>query len=409
MRIMHIIDPSTPDESLADVAALVALLPQSQQSVVALGHSSLVTAAVIAGLPPAVISHHRCSGCLDISAWRFIARMARDFAPTHVQLWGTGGLAAMGALAYHPPGGCIATLPTLPPQGLLTPINIALRRQPRWLFVGQSRRQTAALAARFSPAHQAIHLPPAIPSPSPVAPLQPPDAASLKAMLDIPSEAGPLILLGGSPGPAFRHDIACWAAAIVQHVLPNITCLIHPSAITDKSHQAADRRLTDFIRTSHKPEMFVLAPADLSIESLLPAADAFLFTPDSPAPAGSLLRAMAAAKPIAATNTSANREILRHNHTALLAPPNDPKQIAAALLDLLEPARTPAATAAAPAADEPPLLTPQEMAANAREHALAYFSPAAMADRYRSVYEQLLHHPQEPVAVLSAPPTVATA
>ncbi|NNM84309.1 MAG: glycosyltransferase [Phycisphaerales bacterium] len=409
MRIMHIIDPTTPDESLADVAALVALLPQSDQSVAALGHSSVVTAAVLAGIPPVVISHHRSSASLDVSAWRFIARTAHDFAPTHVQVWGTGSLAALGALAYHPPGGCIATLPTLPPPGLITPITLALRRQPRWLFVGQSRRQTAALAARFGPAHQAVYVPPAIPQPSPVAPSQPPDASALKAMLDISADAGPLILLGGSPGPAFRHDIACWAAAIVQHVLPNATCLIHPSAINDKSHQAAERRLADFIHTSHKPEMFALAPVDMPVESLLPAADAFLFTPDSPAPAGSLLRAMAAAKPIAATNTSANREILRHNHTALLAPPNDPKQIAAALLDLIEPARMSAASPAAPAADATPLPSPQELSANAREHALTYFSAAAMADRYRSVYEQLLHQPQEPVVVLSAPPAVATA
>ncbi len=83
-----------------------------------------------------------------------------------------------------------------------------------------------------------------------------------------------------------------------------------------------------------------------------------------------LLEAMAAGRPVVATRVQGQADVIEHEQTGLLVPPESPEALAAALRRVLD----------APEAAE-------AMGRKASEHVAAHFTAAAMAARYAAVYE----------------------
>ncbi len=71
------------------------------------------------------------------------------------------------------------------------------------------------------------------------------------------------------------------------------------------------------------------------IPELLAAAEVFVLPSVSEGTSLALLEAMAAAKPIVATDIPGNRGLLRHEHNSLLVPPGDPERLYLAIAALL--------------------------------------------------------------------------
>jgi glycosyltransferase involved in cell wall biosynthesis len=106
--------------------------------------------------------------------------------------------------------------------------------------------------------------------------------------------------------------------------------------------------------------------------AMLPALDVFVLPSLSEGLSNSLLEAMAASRPIIATDLGANAEVVRHREHALLVPPADASALAGAVLELR---RDPALAA--------------RLAQSARARVEAHFSLARSAERYLSLYQAL--------------------
>ena len=85
------------------------------------------------------------------------------------------------------------------------------------------------------------------------------------------------------------------------------------------------------------------------------------------------VEAMARGVPVVGCATSAMNEIILHERTGLLVPPRDPEALAGAMVRLLE---------------DPAFRT--RMGIAAREHALAHYSAARMAERMEAWYQRVL-------------------
>jgi len=86
-----------------------------------------------------------------------------------------------------------------------------------------------------------------------------------------------------------------------------------------------------------------------------------------------ILEAMAAGKPVVATDAGGVRDVVSHGETGLLVPPGNSRALAEAVLRL---ASDPAEGA--------------RLAANARRRVQSEFSLRAMLERYASLYRSLL-------------------
>jgi glycosyltransferase involved in cell wall biosynthesis len=113
------------------------------------------------------------------------------------------------------------------------------------------------------------------------------------------------------------------------------------------------------------------------VRRLLAGLDAFVMPSLTEGHSIALLEAAAAGVPIIATAVGGNPEIVRHESTGLLVPPDDDAAIAAALTRLL---------------CDPPLAA--RFGANARTWALDHVSVPAMADGYERIYAECLTPPE---------------
>jgi len=90
------------------------------------------------------------------------------------------------------------------------------------------------------------------------------------------------------------------------------------------------------IRTHGLREHIVLLGRRDDVPNLLAAADVFLFGSRTEGLPNALLEAMAAGRPIVATNVPGNRDLIRHEQTGLLVPPGSPHALAQGLERILE-------------------------------------------------------------------------
>jgi len=87
----------------------------------------------------------------------------------------------------------------------------------------------------------------------------------------------------------------------------------------------------------------------------------------------SAIEAMLAGRPVVATDVGSVSELVEEGVTGLLVPPNDPEALAGAIRTLLE---------------DPDKR--ERMGARGREIAREHFTAEAMAQRFESLYDELL-------------------
>ncbi len=109
------------------------------------------------------------------------------------------------------------------------------------------------------------------------------------------------------------------------------------------------------------------------VAQLLPAADVFMLSSQSEGLSVTLLEAMAAGLPIAATDVGGNGEVVEHGVTGLLSPRGDDRALSSNLLELLQdPAKR------------------RAMGLAGREKLLAEFTQDRMHRGYTGLYERML-------------------
>ncbi|MGE5590083.1 MAG: glycosyltransferase family 4 protein [Bacillota bacterium] len=165
-------------------------------------------------------------------------------------------------------------------------------------------------------------------------------------------------------------DLATWlrAAALARQQMPVLRFVV----IGDGPEGAALRHLAHDLGLG---EAIVWAGEQPDAARLLPALDAFALSSVKEGLPLTLLEAMAAGVPVAATAVGGVPEAVEDGRTGLLVPPRDPEALAEAMLRL--------------AASEPAGAGPR-----ARMRALGMFSVDAMVDSTVSIYAQVLRrHP----------------
>jgi glycosyltransferase involved in cell wall biosynthesis len=107
--------------------------------------------------------------------------------------------------------------------------------------------------------------------------------------------------------------------------------------------------------------------------------DVFVLPSRAEGLSNAVLEAMAAGRPVVATDVGGNPELIRDGVTGVLAPPGDPAALAAAVDALL---------------DSPP--TRQRLGAAARQRVEKQFTNQAMAERFAEFYQELVGRESNP-------------
>lgn len=303
MKILHMLDSSTPDQAIEMLGTLVAQSlsdPNTDHQIISLGHRSISQAAHAAGVPLDRIHNIRSMGWADLSAIRAVRQLLPQLRPTHVHAWGLSGIVATTVAAFSGPR--IATVSGAPGP-LVRRILPTLARS--WTFTAANLLTPGIDPALASGA----------------------DRPQLRKSLGL-TAADTVILLGGTTLSA-RHDHALWAAGILQQVYPNTRALVRANPKLSYNHARA------FAQVLPTNDMVLFAPSDMPWHLLVQAADLFLFTPDGSLATNSLLWAMAARIPIIASDVPSVRQLLTDRQSALLVPPGKPRIFAGRLEELL--------------------------------------------------------------------------
>ncbi len=182
-----------------------------------------------------------------------------------------------------------------------------------------------------------------------------------------------ILAVGESTRPAAHAD-AAWAAGILHVANANYKLLLANRGPRARqiARLAKQWRLSKLVTLAPRDSSFDIHHSTFSFESLLPAADFFLITARGPVATLPVAIAMAAARPIVSTVTYTTSELLEDHHTALMAPPHQPRLLARRILDFEEDASL-----------------AWKLADMARTEAYEYFSRTRFLDQYRTVYRQL--------------------
>ncbi len=323
LRILHIVDPSTPADAFDMLAQL---LPHcGTHRLVALGHRSTKILAEAAGIS-APVEWIPSLGWPDPTGWRGLRRTIAQFQPTHLHAWGISGVVAGAVSGFA--GRRMATFVQSPTRHELRLLGILDRRATgdgAWTWIASSSSIVRTLLANGLASQRVIRIPPGIR----VGNRSSNTPAEVKRELDIAADDGPIILLGGE-GRNARHDHGLWAVAILQQIFPRRRAILR-----DDPRGSIDPGIARFHHTLPANDMFVIAPAEMTWPTLLRAADIFLITADGTIPTGSILAAMASGVPVIGTPIECVSELVAHGHTGLLAKSVKPRAIAARLEEFM--------------------------------------------------------------------------
>ncbi len=327
--ILHVFDPTAGLDSLDTLALLVNGVPGRHQILV-LGHYGWSDAARLAGIPPSATLWSRALGRWDPMMWRTVGRAVREIHPTHIHAWGLWGMAAVTRTTDFE-GPRLANFQIPPNRRAMAALRRTVAQRP-WLFVTPWNATVTALGAGGIPPPHIVRVAPGrwtIPN-------QPPAPANLRRILHLPPRDGPVIMLGGWSEDALRHDHAIWATAIISHVHQEAWGLMRMDEVPRKEWVNPYAGYQSFTRTLKDPGLIAMAPSQFSWRQLAALADVFVFTPQRASGMNALLAAMDMAKPIVCTAISQARELLTDGRDALLAPPENPREIAGRINAILQ-------------------------------------------------------------------------
>ncbi|MEI8195860.1 MAG: glycosyltransferase family 4 protein [Phycisphaerae bacterium] len=334
MTTLHLIDPSTSDDALDMLAALPAAVAGTHH-ILALGHESIRTAAVQAGIPREQISFGRSLGWADPVGWRAVSQEVARLRPDCLHAWGISGLMA-GTLVRHFSGPRLLTLAHTPSSGELRLMRLLAQRVPWALAASSSSILRATLTAGW-PISRAVRIRPGIA----LGKLQgtgPRDG--IRKSCGIKPADTPVLLLAGPAKRASRHDHGLWAAGILHQIYPQAKILWREPTLLEQRRERG-RGVQDFLPALPEKNMMRPVPPLTPWSTLVQTADVLLVTADQPIPVGSILWAMAAGVPVVGTALECVAELVEHLATGLLAPARrghqhgGPKALAAKLEELL--------------------------------------------------------------------------
>jgi glycosyltransferase involved in cell wall biosynthesis len=191
------------------------------------------------------------------------------------------------------------------------------------------------------------------------------EPAPLREQFDVPADA-PLVGMVSRLHPIKGQPdlVAAWPA--VRRAVPDA----HLVFVGDGPERAALEAAV--AATGETSSVHFTGNRD-DVPGVLAALDAFVFTSYREGQSGALLEAMAAGKPIVATDIVENRELVSDGETAVLVPTAEPAALSAAIVGLLcDPDRAAALGAAA------------------RTDAIARFSLDRMVGNFEAVYESVV-------------------
>jgi glycosyltransferase involved in cell wall biosynthesis len=151
----------------------------------------------------------------------------------------------------------------------------------------------------------------------------------------VPGEA-PLVGAVGNINPSKGYEWLLRAVAAARQELPDLRLRV--LGAHSPVHSAYERGLRDEARRLDLEERDRLRFVDpgLRVPELMPALDVFAISsvPRSEGIPTVILEAMACALPVVATDVGAIREVVEQGVTGFLAPPEDPRALAGAILRL---------------------------------------------------------------------------
>ncbi len=328
-RIVHVVDPTSGLDVLDTIALAVHGVP-GEHRVLIFGHHGWLDAAIEAGIEKKIITWNRTLTRWDPTMGRALTQWVKVNNPTHIHAWGYWSMAVASRL-HGFSGGHIAFIQAPPDAAQLRQLRGHLRRA-RWLFITPWQSTLAALAAAGIPHNHLARVSPA----GWLAPVAKALPVNLRRSLGMQAREGPCVLLGGWSEESMRHDLAIWAVGIVAESNADLWALIRNDDVPRKEAVNPYAGYQSFARTLKDPQLVVLAPSRYTWGQLVALADIFLFTPRRAAGVSSLLAAMALGKPIISARTDQVGELLEDGTSALLAPPDDPRELAARLNALME-------------------------------------------------------------------------
>ena len=143
------------------------------------------------------------------------------------------------------------------------------------------------------------------------------------------SAAAPLLIQVGRLRPVKDHQTSVRALALLRRGHPTAHLLI----VGDGPEAPAVRRLADQLGIGFAVHLLGLRD---DVPDLLASCDLFVLSSLSEAASLSILEAMAAGLPVAATDVGGNAELVVHGQTGLLSPRGDPAALAGNLAALLD-------------------------------------------------------------------------
>jgi len=328
-NVVHLVDPTSGMDVLDTIALAVNCVP-GKHHVLIFGHNGWLGAAIEAGIPKKSITWSRTLARWDPTMGRALTQWVKKNNPTHIHAWGYWSIAAASRLRGFS-GGRIAFIQSPPTATQFRQLQRNMTRAV-WLLITPWRCVQTALLAGGIPHNNVVRVSPA----GWLAPVTKALPQNLRRSLGMQAREGPAVFLGGWSEESIRHDMGIWAVGIVAESNADLWALIRNDDVPRKEAVNPYAGYQSFARTLKDPELVTIAPARYTWGQLAGVADFFLFAPKRAAGVSSLLAAMALGKPIISAKMDQVCEILENGTSALLAPPDDPRELAARLNALIE-------------------------------------------------------------------------
>lgn len=245
------------------------------------------------------------------------------------------------------------------------PLRILLRSWADWIIMASA----AAWANWFGdgtgePSNMTVLYPPV--DTDEFCPLE--DPLPIRRELGI-ADGEKVVGIVGNMNPAKGHEHFLAAAKVVRDVVSDVRFLVVGQSLD--SQQAYWELVQGLIRSLGLDREVVLAGQRTDVARMLNAMDVFVLTSKFEAAPIVLLEAAACAKPIVATRVGGVPELVREGENAILTMPEDPNEIADAVLRLL---------------NEPEEA--RRMGERGRQLAVERFNAEACADKHEEIYRR---------------------